>query len=70
MSARLTLNEFEFLKKALRCLEDTGHAWFENDSGKEFDAKVIFFGASRKGIIDTTAKVQILREKIQKIAGE
>lgn len=66
MSNRLTISEFEFLIKALGCLEDQGNGAVKNGSFADAAGDAItFYGADRPRIIDTVNKIRILKEKIK-----
>lgn len=65
MAQRLTINEFDFLIKVLRAVEDTGDTAIRTGTLKNCDEIISLFGVSRSRIIDTTNKVRILRSKIE-----
>ncbi len=70
MSHRLTVAEFEFLKKSLQWQEKALQAAIMVDHQKLDDAFFDFAGYDKAGHVESAEKTRLLREKIQYIAGE
>lgn len=70
MSHRLTVNEFELLKKSLECLETMAQSVAFDDPRKASAKFIEAFGLKRVDHIEAAEKLRLLREKIQYIAGE
>ena len=66
MGQRLTINEFEFLKEALSCLENTGQE-IVFGFARTTDKEKKFWGSSDWEKAQTLEKVQQLRDKIEKM---
>lgn len=68
MSYRLTIDEFEFLKDGLKALEGIGQKMLLGERPNE--PAVNFFLVGRAEIAGKVEKLQRLRNKIEKIAGD